>query len=137
MGNRRQAREAALGFLYQWDSKVSSITEAPERFVAHFNVAEPFQSYFLNLVKGTIEKAETIDEELVAVAENWKISRMARVDRNILRMSIWEIMTQTETAHNIIIDEAVELAKTYGSQDSGKFVNGILDKVAKKFRSVK
>jgi len=136
VGNRRQAREAALGFLYQWDSQVSPLTETPKKFIAHFKVAEPFQSYFINLVNGTMEKKEEIDGELSGVAENWKLSRMARVDRNILRMSIWELMTQTETSHKIIIDEAVELAKTYGSQDSGKFVNGILDKLAKKYREL-
>jgi N utilization substance protein B len=135
MGNRRQAREAALGYLYQWDAKVSAVTESPEKFIRHFKVAEPFQQYFVSLVNGSIENSEKIDEEIQAVSENWKIYRMARVDRSILRLSAWELLFCEDTSHQIIIDEAVELAKTYGSEDSPSFVNGILDKIAQKCRS--
>jgi N utilization substance protein B len=134
-GNRRQAREAALGYLYQWDAQVSSQTESPAQFIKHFKVAEPFQDYFLSLVEGSIEHKGKIDEEVEKVSDNWKLYRMARVDRSILRLSTWELLFCEGTSHQIIIDEAIELAKTYGSEKSASFINGILDKIAQKHRS--
>lgn len=134
MGNRRQSREAALGYLYQWDSRVGSVVDTPEKFAFHFGVDENFRSFFYTIVHGVLDQHEKIDSAIEAVAEHWKLYRMARVDRSILRMGCFELLNEPETSHRIIIDEAVELAKIYGSTDSGAFVNGILDKLARTLR---
>ncbi len=135
MGNRRHAREAALGFLYQKDHQVGSVTEDPEKYIEHFKVQEAFQSFFREIITGVMAHQSTLDREIEEVAEHWKLYRMGRVDRSILRLASWELTYCLETPAKVILDEAVELAKTYGSQDSASFVNGILDRISKKARS--
>lgn len=134
MGNRRQAREAALGFLYQKECGVSVATDAPQQFITHFQISEPFQPYFLTLVEGVLAHTQELDQEIETASLHWKLYRMSRIDRSILRLATWELLYEKETSHEVIINEAVELAKIYGSQDSSKFVNGVLDSIAKKFR---
>jgi len=134
-GNRRQAREAALAYLYQRELYPESLTRSIESFERHFSVAEAFKPYFEKLCKGAVEHSSEIDQEIVAVAEHWKLSRMAKVDLSILRLASFELIYCLETSHQIIIDEAIELAKDYGAQDSASFVNGLLDRIAKKVRS--
>lgn len=82
-----------------------------------------------------MDHVEAIDLEIETAAENWKLSRMSKIDLSILRLAVFELFHCPETSHQIIIDEAVELAKEYGNTDSSAFVNGILDRVAKKARS--
>lgn len=135
-GNRRQAREAAMGFLYQRELYPESLTALPVTFIRHFQVSEPFQAYFLKLTEGVVAHAAAIDQEIVAAAEHWKLYRMGKIDLSILRLSTFELMQCPETSHQIIIDEAVELAKNYGSQDSASFVNGLLDRIAHKLRQI-
>lgn len=134
-GNRRQSREAALSFLYQRDLSVQSRTDDPEQFIEHFQLPEAFQSFFLQLVRGVLEHQKAIDLEIEAAAENWKLSRMAKIDLSILRLGCYELIYQPQTSLQIIIDEAIELAKEYGSTDSSSFVNGILDRIARKVRA--
>lgn len=134
MGIRHQSREAALGFLYQKDSGVDCVTNTPHKYIAHFQVPEAFQEFFLRLVEGVAEHQTQLDQEIEAAAEHWKLYRMQRVDRTILRISTWELSYCPETDHQVIINEAVELAKEFGSQDSASFVNGILDRLARKIR---
>lgn len=134
MGTRHQSREAALGFLYQKDSHVESVTDTPHKYIKHFDVAEAHQEFFLRLVEGVVEHQAELDKEIETSAEHWKLYRMQRIDRSILRMASWEIFYCPETDHQVIINEAVELAKTFGSQDSAAFVNGILDRIARKIR---
>jgi N utilization substance protein B len=134
MGNRHQAREAALGYLYQKDSGVECVTNTPHKYAKHFEVLEVHQEFFFKLVEGVIEHQEILDTEITTAAEHWKLYRMQRIDRSILRLASWEIFHCLETDHQVIINEAVELAKTFGSQDSASFVNGILDRIARKIR---
>lgn len=134
MGNRRQAREAALGYLYQQDAHVTPLTDNPLKYMTHFKVAEPFQEYFLKIVEGVAAHQTQIDEDIQSAAEHWKLYRMLRIDRSILRLACWELIFTPETPLKVVIDEGVELAKIYGSQDSSSFVNGILDKVSQKYR---
>lgn len=136
VGNRRQSREVALSYLYQNELKVNSRTEIPAAFIRHFSVPEAFQAFFLKLVEGVAAHHEEIDREIEAAAEHWKLYRMSKIDLSILRMACFELMFTPETTHNIILDEAVELAKDYGSQDSASFVNGLLDRIAKKVRGL-
>ncbi|MBA4149529.1 MAG: transcription antitermination factor NusB [Verrucomicrobia bacterium] len=152
MGQRREARERAVQFLFQydlnppenlegalnafWDSQRAAAlgndkatwgekTELPppnaeESAVRLF--AEP-------LIRGTIENRAKLDEEIMKYAQNWDLHRMAAVDRNILRLAIYEMLFREDIPPVVSINEAVDIAKKFSTDDSGKFVNGILDKV--------
>jgi N utilization substance protein B len=86
--------------------------------------------YADDLVRGVVERRSDIDERIRAASEHWRLERMARVDRNILRVGVYELMALHDVPRAVIIDEAVELAKRYGTDESGKFVNGVLDRIA-------
>ncbi|OGW80714.1 MAG: transcription antitermination factor NusB [Omnitrophica bacterium RIFCSPHIGHO2_02_FULL_51_18] len=147
MRKRTKAREFALQILYQEDISHSDVDEVFEDFwkektgltlfpgedeapEEHENNAEVRQ-YTERIVRGTIEKLEIIDKMIERFAEHWELKRMAYVDRNILRLAAYEMMFIDEIPVKVAINEAVELAKRYGEADSSKFVNGILDKIAK------
>jgi len=135
MGNRRQAREAAMSYLYQKALKVDPLTHSPESFVQHFKVPEPFIPFFKEIVRGVETYEKDLDDQIEACAENWKLYRIDKLDLSILRLATFELLHCPKTDHQVIIDEAVELAKTYGSEASPSFINGILDPIAKKCRS--
>ncbi len=92
-------------------------------------MSSSIQKFATHLACGVEEKMSEIDAILVKYAQNWDIDRMAVIDRNILRLSTYEILFDLDTPVSVIIDEAIEIAKTYSTEDSGKFVNGILDKI--------
>jgi N utilization substance protein B len=134
MGQRRQSREAAMKYLYQVDCHVESLTENTAKFIQHFRVEDSAQDFFLQLAEGVLSNQEEIDPLLEEAAEHWKLYRMGKVDRALLRMACYELLKCPETDYQVVIDEAVELAKMYGSTDSASFVNGILDRLSKKIR---
>ena len=84
------------------------------------------------LLRGTLERLQGIDEELGLQTTHWRLERLAAVDRNILRLAMYELIYETDTPHAVIIDEAIEIAKKYGAKDSGRFVNGVLDGFVKR-----
>ncbi|MCK5535136.1 transcription antitermination factor NusB [bacterium] len=129
MGLRRKAREYALQILYFMD--VCNLDEEENR---DFLQGQEHHSgkvvKFVNqLVEGTVKNIANIDDLISQYAKNWELERMAVVDRNILRCAAYEILYLTETPISVIINEAVELAKKYSTSESGKFINGILDKL--------
>ncbi|HVS16939.1 MAG TPA: transcription antitermination factor NusB [Thermoanaerobaculia bacterium] len=137
-GRRRQAREMALQMLFQWDLAGSALPEIFRGFDLHQYAAETSsrkmekgspEAFELacKLVRGAIEAREEIDRRIAERAENWRIERMPAVDRNILRLAIQEYLSDPELPKVVAIDEAIELAKKFGSEKSGKFVNGLLD----------
>lgn len=129
MQRRRKARKIALEILYQREINEVSL----EEIVANKLEAENKQSlpeFSLQLVEGVIFHQEQIDEMIRDRADNWSLERMPFLDRNILRISIYEMLYMSEIPFSVSINEAVELAKTYGTEDSSKFVNGILGKIA-------
>lgn len=128
MGNRRLGREMALQALYLHDTCGFS-AEKSTAAALRDSTSESVNSFCRHLVQGVLERKDEIDRILCRYAENWDIKRMAMVDRNILRLSAFEILTDLETPVSVIIDEAIEIAKVFSTQDSGKFVNGVLDKV--------
>jgi N utilization substance protein B len=134
MGYRRMAREAALGYLYQSDLGLKARTDDPSLFVKHFEIKEDSREFFLSLIHGVLKEQNCIDEELQRVSEHWKLQRMARVDRVILRMATWELMFSKDTPFKVILDEAVEIAKKFSTTESASFVNGLLDELAKTHR---
>ncbi|HYO15603.1 MAG TPA: transcription antitermination factor NusB [Thermoanaerobaculia bacterium] len=158
-GKRRTAREMAVQMLYQSDLGGSPLPQifntfdlseylareepgaAPKRPMsseearADFGkrrrrVEEAF-SYAQDLVRGTLENQEKIDDLIRAQADNWRLERMPAVDRNILRLAIYEMLHERDTPKLVVVDEAIELAKKFGSEQSGRFVNGLLDGLLK------
>lgn len=134
MGRRTKARECAFQMLYQWDST----GEALERIALHFwrvrTTTPETQARAEVLARGTIAKSEQIDALLVGAAKNWRLDRMAAVDRSILRLGSYELLAEPQTPAAVVIDEAVELAKRFGEADSAGFVNGVLDAIKRKLR---
>jgi len=129
---RRQAREAAMKTLYQMD--VGGIDpEVAIKNTAEIEAIAPDDLIFTReLVLGSTEHLSEIDDTIAALSHDWNIERLARVDRNIMRMAIYEILYRDDIPFSVTVNEAVELAKTFGSEDSGKFVNGVLGKVTRK-----
>jgi len=135
MGLRRQAREYALGYLYQLDFGLEAKTKLPLRFAEHFGLLQAQQDFFIQIVEGVMEHQSELDEEIQGVAQRWKLSRMARVDRVVLRMAAWELKYTPETPYRVIIDEALEIARKYSTTESASFVNGLLDELARRYRT--
>ena len=128
------SREWALQFLYQSEiEKLYFFSEMHfERFIQNFQVEAAQIPYLRKLVEGVFEQLTDLNELIDAYSEHWNLSRMPVVDRCILRLSTVELKNKV-TPQKVIINEAIELAKKYSTENSGSFVNGILDKLAKKF----
>jgi len=122
---RRIAREKALQALYQIDMSGADTSDAIE-----FVLEDQHTDLFLKgLVEGTINHLQEIDEEISMHLENWSLDRLSKVDVNILRLAIYEMKFNEEVPENVAINEAIEIAKRFGDDNSGKFINGILSKV--------
>ena len=129
MTRRSRAREVALQLLYQRDLNPRVDRKAIERF-ARDRLRDPaLEPFTLGLYDGVNSQGEDIDRRLSEAAENWRLSRMAAVDRNVLRLGAYELLCTPETPANVALDEAIELARRYGSADSPAFVNGVLDRL--------
>jgi len=126
---RRKARETALQILYKMDiAGTASDCGADMEALAPGTEG---RRYCESLVSGVQAEIDSIDAAIEEHSENWKVDRMAVVDRNILRVAVYELRSRPDVPYKVIIDEAVELAKRYGSEDSGPFINGIIDRVGK------
>ena len=131
MGARRSGREAALQMLFQLEGSGVSADQAVELFWRTFEDADPEgKPYADSIVRGVADNLDTIDKKVAAASQNWRLERMSRVDRNLLRLGTWELMFRTDVPRAVILDEAVELAKSFGTEDSSSFVNGVLDRIA-------
>ena len=133
MGARRKARELALQMLYQHDLSGN----VPDAIVDTFEDLQKSKAntreFATRIFRGTVDHLAEIDEMITAQADNWRLSRMAVVDRNIIRMSVYEFMHENDTPKLVIIDEAIEIAKKFGTQKSSQFINGILDGILKRY----
>lgn len=123
---RREAREKAIQVLFQLENTELTVTEAIEHIVG-----EESSPFFEQIVQGTVLHMEEIDESLVGKLENWSLPRLAKIERTILRLAVYEILYTPETPKNVVLNEAIELSKTYGDEKSSRFVNGVLSKYAK------
>ncbi len=135
---RRRAREASLQMLYQWEVGRSSADESvatywPEHDADH-ELGEPLREFANSLVRGTIARVKDIDAILTAHAQNWRVERMAVIDRLVLRLAIYELLAEADTPARVVINEALELARTYSGDEAVGFVNGILDAVRKELQ---
>ncbi len=130
MKARRKAREIALTFLYQWDVRGEEILPEMDTILIRDRRSTEVADYVKLLVNGVIAENAEIDERISAAAEHWSLHRMALVDRNIIRMAIWEMAWRTDDIPaKVAINEAIEMAKRFSTEQSGAFVNGVLDRV--------
>jgi len=128
-GARRQGREAALQVLYLNDISRNTLREVPEPVWSAEPLTPTTREFAARLAEGVSAHQSVIDPLIKKYAENWEIGRMATIDRCILRLGAYELMHELDTPINVIINEAVEIAKKFSTGESGKFVNGILDKI--------
>ena len=127
---RRLARELAVQFLYQFDVSGGSLDEAlPLFWQTQPEVGDSGRKFTEELVQGVIEKRDPIDEKIAKYTENWDLPRIAAVDRNILRLAIYEMLYRDDIPPVVSINEAVDIAKKFSTRESGAFVNGILDRL--------
>jgi N utilization substance protein B len=134
---RHRAREAALQVLYQWEIGKLDVGRAIETFFTEqwadaAPASEDLQRFAASLARETVTRLEVIDRLIAETAERWRPERMPVIDRLILRMGIGELLSGPETPHAVVINEALELARTFSTEDAVKFINGMLDAVRKK-----
>ncbi len=136
MGTRRKSREAALQFLYQNDFvKVADIGNDMELsenfniFCSLYQINKKARQYAFDLVKGILAEMADIDEVISAAASHWRLVRIAPTDRNLLRIAVYEMTDMDDVPPQVAINEAVEIAKRFGGEESPRFINGILDAV--------
>lgn len=134
MGTRRQGREAAFQLIYQLDLSGAPYQNSTQDFFLQMGIPHDAREFATELVSGVMENLEKIDGLISANSHHWKIHRMSTVDKNILRLGIYELMSCGDTPTKVVINEAIEIGKKYGTDESGSFINGILDKIAKEVR---
>jgi transcription antitermination protein NusB len=132
MGARHSGREAALQMLFQMEASGATADEAIELFWRNFGAdADPeSRQYADQCVRGVFSVREAMDAHIGKASQHWRVERMTRVDRNVLRLGAWELSAQVDVPRAVVLDEAVELAKAFGNDESSAFVNGVLNKVA-------
>jgi N utilization substance protein B len=133
MGNRRKAREVALQVLYQLDGSDVSVEQGLRLFWQNFareegDIDDGTRDFTTALVRGMREHQTEIDALIGKASRNWRLERMARVDRNLLRLAVYELKYCEDVPAKVAINEAIEIAKRYGTAESPAFVNGILDR---------
>jgi N utilization substance protein B len=134
---RHRARESALQILYQWDVGKIDVDRAIETFFARqwpdaVPPSDELRRVAGSLARETVARIDAIDALVAETAERWRPERMAIIDRLILRMAIGELMRGPDTPHAVVINEALELARTFSTEDAVKFINGMLDAIRKK-----
>lgn len=137
--SRHMAREVALQILYRYDVAASSgnvtipsgteLARELRSHFEHFRVPDELREFAAELVAGSLREMSQLDQTLEKHASNWRVSRMAYVDRSLLRMALYEMIHFKDTPGTVVIDEAIELAKQFGTADTPAFINGVLDAV--------
>jgi N utilization substance protein B len=115
--------------LFQIEMSQDHSREAVELFCKHFEVSKNVEPFFLQLVEGVKQFQHEIDSLIERFSENWKLSRMSRVDRNVIRIAVYELLHCEDIPPKVSINEAIDIGKRFGTEDSGAFINGILDGV--------
>lgn len=133
MRKRTQAREIALQFLYMLDLRHGEGKEEFDRFARESSKEEETLEFAKRLVDGVQEEKISLDEKIQGAAKNWQLSRMAVIDRNILRIAVYEILRCQDVPPKVAINEAIDLGKKFSTEHSGAFINGVLDKIRADF----
>jgi N utilization substance protein B len=131
MGIRRQSREVAVQALYMFEFHSPWSGDKILELFEHYKVSETCHAFSESLIRGAIVELESIDRIISQSSANWPLARMARVDRAILRVAVFELFYLGDIPHNVTINEAIEIAKKYSSDDAPMFINGVLDRIAK------
>ena len=129
MGTRRQAREIAMQALFYMDMRNDVSVEMLEYFCGNFCPSKKIQPFFLKLVNGVMGAKDELDALLERFSENWDINRMSGVDRNVMRIAAFELIYCDDIPPKVSINEAVDVGKKFGTEESGAFINGILDSI--------
>lgn len=130
MGARRKARECALQMLFQYDMARPSVDEMVQTYWGEMaEAADDVREFATALAVGTIANLNEIDERIRQRTEHWRISRMAVVDRNLLRLAVYEFLFQSQTPRTVAINEALEIARRFSTHEATQFINGILDAI--------
>jgi N utilization substance protein B len=127
MGNRRLAREMAMQALFFIDNTPGDPEGALELFCRNFSPPERVRAFFQELVGGVLGARAAIDAVIERFSQHWKLDRMSGVDRNLLRLAVYEMFWRTDIPAKVSINEAIDIGKKFGTEDSGAFINGILD----------
>lgn len=131
MGHRRKAREYTLQALYMYDVAGTPVEEMLKLAWVDGEIPDHIRDFTITLLTGTLENLQAIDERISRFSRNWTLERMSVVDRSILRMTIYEMLYLPDIPVAVTINEAIELGKLYGGENSGQFINGILDAIKK------
>jgi N utilization substance protein B len=134
MGKRTKARECALQMLYQWDVTREPMDKVAGLFWQVRSSTDETRAMAERLARGAQSHVGALDEEITRASANWRFDRIAAIDRNILRVAVYELMREPGTPSSVVIDEAVELAKRFGEGGSPPFVNGVLDAIKARVR---
>jgi len=137
MGRRTKARECAFQMLYQWEIAPQPMDRVVESFWRVRRTTDATREMANRLAAGTAARASEIDTAIAEAAANWRLERIAPVDRTILRLGTYELLGEPQTPAAVVLDEAVEMAKRFGEGDSPAFVNGVLDAIRRKVRGEK
>jgi N utilization substance protein B len=129
LGTRRRARELALALLYELEFHPGDPTARLAAFWDDRPAPPAARAYAQSLAEGVVKHRDDLDARIAAHAEHWTLERMPLVDRNILRLAAYELLHGGEVPERVVINEAIELAKAFGGEDSGRFVNGVLDRI--------
>jgi N utilization substance protein B len=131
MGYRRRSRELAMQALFYIDMQKEDPKEMAQLFINDFKPSRKTLDFFWKLINGVIEQKDKIDALIEQTSNNWKVSRMACIDRNIIRIGVYEILYLNDIPSKVTINEAIDIGKRYGTEDSGAFINGVLDSIRK------
>jgi N utilization substance protein B len=131
MGNRRKSRELAMQALFYMDTSGDISLEKLALYCSNFQPAENLRPFFLRLARGVIKARSRIDAVIEQFSSNWKMHRMSGVDRNVLRLAVYETLFCDDIPMKVSINEAIDIGKKFGSGESGAFINGILDSIRK------
>ena len=129
MGNRRKSRELAMQALFYIDMCQNDSPDLLERFCKNFTPSRKVLPFFYQLVTGVLQTRSDIDAIIERFSDNWKLSRMSCVDRNVIRIAVYELLCCNDIPPKVTINEAIDVGKKFGTEESGAFINGILDSI--------
>ena len=131
MGYRRRSRELAMQALFCIDMRQTDPRQMLELFCRNFTPPKKVLPFFIKLISGVLQEKDQIDGIIEQISSNWKVSRMACVDRNIIRIAVYELLCLTDVPAKVSINEAIDIGKKFGTEESGAFINGVLDSIRK------
>lgn len=129
MGIRRRARELAMQALFYMDVNHNASPQMLQRFCENFIPPQKARPFFMKLVNGVLEGQPQIDELIERFSKNWRVKRMACVDRNVIRIAVFEMLFCHDIPPKVSINEAIDVGKKFGTEESGAFINGIIDRI--------